>query len=172
MSQNDTSYALNFVLPAGATGERGPQGPQGPQGSQGPIGPTGPTFVKAIASLNYNNTTSGDATIYNNMVAPSNSNIFRINSNSIVLNERGMYEFIIYGLLKDSSSKGASVVVKVGASHLISVILDTGTYEIYFSRSNFTECNAGDTITVRVNRNTSSSAVAESMYLIIKKFAF
>ncbi len=154
-------YVLNFVIPAGATG---------------PTGPTGPNSLVALISTYYNSVTAtGMMTISpnsENLILPTNSNIFIIDNNGIILNEGGYYEFTFYGLLKDNSTTDkASLTLKVGNDNLIMIQLDSD-HEIYFSRTIVSQCDSSQKVTIMFQKQDNATASAEQVYLLIQKLYF
>lgn len=170
MENNSSNYVLDFVIPRGEKGNTGPTGPQGA------TGPTGPTMVKAILSLDYNNSSSaGILSIKegsNKVLLPNNSNYFSYTTDAITLNESGFYEFSVYGsLIETTTQEGAKVIVKVGESNLVSIVLDAEQRELYFSRTMFKQCQTTDKVIISLDKASTSSASTNNVYLIIKQFS-
>lgn len=161
MDTDNYDYVLDFVIPAGATG---------------PTGPTGPNSLVALISTYYNSTTAtGMMTISSNsenLILPTNSNIFTIDNNGIILNEGGYYEFSFYGLLKDNSTtEKASLTLKMGNDNLIVIRLDSEN-EIYFSRTTILQCDSSQKVTIMFQKQDNATASAEEVYLLIQKLYF
>ncbi len=158
MSQNN-HYVLDFIIP------------------QGPIGPTGPASVTAIVSIHYRNeTANGLLTISDNnhnVVLPTNTNIFTLNNNEIIINEDGYYEFLFSGVLKEStSSTKAYVELKVGTDYLATIQLSDGMNEMSFSKTYLLQSDTVKPVTIILNKAGDSNASVENVYLLIKKFSF
>lgn len=161
MDTDNYDYVLDFVIPTGATG---------------PTGPTGPNSLVSLISTYYNNTTTtGMLTISSNsenLILPTNSNIFTIDNNGIILHERGYYEFTFYGLLKDNSTTDkASLTLKVGNVNLIVIRLDSEN-EVYFSRTIVSQCDSSQKVTIMFQKQDNTTASAEQVYLLIQKLYF
>lgn len=158
-----TEYTLNFVIPMGSTG---------------PVGPTGPVNLISIISMHYDNTTSAGivpiSSRLDNLILPSNSNIFIVNTNEIVINEDGYYEFSFYGLLTDNTATNpkANLALKIDTTSLITINLSPETNELYFSRTLITKCNSTQKITIEFNKQNASNASVENIYLLVKKLYF
>lgn len=89
-------YTLNLAIPIGPTGPKGPQGKQGPHG---------PTTLEDLIFIQFNNSfTQGLLTVFNSKKLPSNSSLYQIKNNEILINEPGNYELTLCGKINGKTT--------------------------------------------------------------------
>ncbi len=167
MNQNNKTYVIDFVIPAG---------PTGPQGIQGITGPTGPSSLSALLFAEFiASSKEGDLEIYKNIILPNNSNVFVSKNNEIDINEPGNYEFTISGVLGGLSpdellSINMIVTSEDGNSYnvmLASILADTK--QEYFSQTMLITFRQKQTIKIFFRKDNFYNSAIESVSLLIKK---
>lgn len=99
MEKGQKLYAFNFEIPQGEMGSTGSTG------LQGPLGPTGPICAEdAIFLTFYNATKTGLLTVFSNILLPTDSKCYHVNSDEIVIQEPSNYEFTFCGKLHENAS--------------------------------------------------------------------
>ena len=160
MKNDNNSYALNLVLPAGPTG---------------PTGPSNLLDSKIFATYN-DSDMPGNLSIQSTLTVPSNSNIFVPYTDQININENGYYEFTISGYLTESTKPSTtSLVLKTSTqndsatNNLIIVRLNNYQIENYFSYTKVGKYGFSQKVTLLFNKDASSDAHISDVSLAIKK---
>ena len=162
MKQNDNEYALNFVVPVGATG------PTGAKGNQGSIGPT---TKEDVVYLLYNNSfTQGLLTVFNNTVLPDDSGIFSVGKNEVIINEPGNYEYTLCGKINGKSIVSIQAIDSDGALANLETIHSL-IKSMLFSKTKILQAKSKQRIQIRFWPN-ETDANAEPLKLLIKRLPF
>ncbi len=159
MEEHD--YCLDFIIPSGETG------------------PTGPIVHAPKIFVSYHNaTTAQNLTISSATIFPSNSNIYTITNESIQFTETGYFEFFISGRLKETTTaNGATLKLRTRntsgiSNNLITVQLQQGARETYFSQIKIGQYGTLQTVMLVFEKNGNSDASIEAVTLQIQRLPF
>lgn len=138
----NTNYALNFVIP---------QGPTGPQGPAGGLSAYGGRFNNSASTLNLGILTQTQIPLPTTL---PNSNTSYATSNSITINQTGVYEINYF--LNVSVAVGTTLTLAIRnngtniPSTVVSRLLSVGTSSVY-SGSTIVSLNSGSIIDMAIS---------------------
>lgn len=162
MEKEKKSYSFNFVIP---------QGEFGPTGPQGALGPTGPVFAEdAIYLKFYNATKTGLLTIFSDIVLPIDSSCYHINSDEIIIQEPGNYEYTFCGKLHENSSVYLQAIDENDNSIGL-FTLNSSIKVMPFSKTKVFQVNAKLRLHILFFTNDANGNI-DAISLLIKKLPF
>ena len=166
----DCEYTMDFVLPIG---------PTGPQGEVGATGPAGPSALMALAYAEYTTTSdSGALKMSNSRILPTSTKAFSIQNPSIIINEKGIFEFTICGIINGlDQNEDVNLKVQITSADSTSIEFEVAHFtatvkDIYFSQTFIYALEANQTVQVLFQKNIPSNSVANTTSLIVKQLGF
>ena len=145
-----------------------------------PAGPTGPAGLPSLCYVSFDDTTStGNMIIGTDRIFPSSSTDYTINSNTIMINQTGIYEITFCGRIGRNT---ANKIIEVKLiCNRFGVAIDMpgmsgqwkdGTQVIHFSQTGIYQFEPSTTFNVLVTINETTTFNVNSVNLIIKKLPF
>lgn len=153
---SNQEYVLDFVIPAGQPG------------------------LSSLCFVKFNNATSaGNVSINSNITLPSTSTDYRLDSNSVTINEAGYYEITFCGKInRNSANQEIHVNLRQDDAGVITNMpgmsgqwID-GSQVIHFSQTTVYQFQNPITLRVTVSITGPTNFNAEALNLIIRKLPF
>ena len=158
---NAKEYKIDFTIPRGITG------------------PTGPIANEPNIYVTYNpSSTNGNLMILNTFKSPPDSSLFTSDDEYIYFTDTGYFQYTLTGTIKETNTNlGANVILKTQntngfSNNLISIELQAGTKEIFFSQIKMGEYGSLQKVAIIFQKNGNSDALLENVSLNIKRFSF